>query len=603
MTTTALLTFTSKLTAQFDSSDLIIAQVEGSEAISELFQYTCHINCSKKVPDLKKLVGSSATISIKAGADSSDERYLNGYVTEVKHCNAQFEWDKYELVVRPWFWLLTKTNDCKIFSGDIKEIIDTFFREQKLFDYEFKTTGASTKLDYCTQYKESDFDFISRLLEEEGYYYYFEHDAESHKMVICNANSAHHFAPNCESLDFNTYQRNDNTTSVMSEWSSRKDLQQPIYSLNDYDYEKPNSKLLVNKQLDPNQFIKKIPQIEKGSFTYPGNYASFNTGESKAKILAEHAAQLSNRIIAKTSLRGLYPGGKIGISNSPEGKEKKEFLVVRHEFSIENVRAEDHTHHNSESKIELLDHTIQYRHHSNYEKPLIHGSQTAIVVGKTDQETYINKGRVKVQFHWDRHSKANEENQGWVRVAQAVAGKGWGSFYIPRVGDEVVVNFLNGDPDQPIITGAVYNGSHKNPFTTDNEDTTAVSGFRSRTTNGGGKDNCNEISFTDKKGSECLTIKAEKDQVIEVKGDLTRAIKGMVTETIDKSHTLEITDATKITIDKDRISKIPGMDETTVEGDITLTAKGNITLQSGQAKIVLKSDGSVEISGKSVDIN
>ncbi len=527
---------------------LLLYSMNGSEQLSQLFSYELELLSEKNTIDLRALLGQSMTVKL-ALADGG-QRYFNGLVTRISQYGMLGNFYYYRATLYPKPWLLTRRSNCRIVQHQtVPDIVKTLLAEHGYSDVTLKLSGQYGPREYCVQYRETDFNFISRLLEEEGIYYYFKHTENTHTLVLCDAIAAHDkVSGNGKIAYFPLGNNNQRKEENIFEWYLSQEIQSEVYQLTDYDFEAPKSDLLakskaMGSQGDPN----------KEMFDYPGEYTKANVGGQLAKVRMEELHVQAEQITAVGNTRHLATGQKFTLTDFPHSDQNRDYLVVSSHFQIQNGgyqsqgMGDDNEH--FQCTYHVINAEINYRPPRHTPVPIVQGVQTAVVVGKQGDEITTDKyGRIKVQFHWDRLGKKNENSSCWVRVAQLWAGKNWGAMHIPRIGQEVIVDFLEGNPDCPIVTGRVYNADQMPPYELDANKT--QSGIKSRSTKEGSAENFNEIRFEDKKGSEELYVHAEKDftRVVENNdkqkigfdkkspGDQTVDIYNNRTVTIDKGN-------------------------------------------------------------------
>src|SRR6266481_4755667 len=436
---------------------------------------------------------------------------------------------------------------------------------------------------------ETDFDFVSRLMEEEGIYYYFRHEQNKDTLVLCDSVSAHSTAKGYESVSY--YPPTDNVVrdeDHLSGWLLSHSMQSGKLTHTDFDFTKPRTSLLA-QNANPGSYPKSNAEL----FAYPGGYLTVSDGNRYAQRRLEAVQHQHERVSGSGNARGLAVGALFSLEGHPRDDQNREYLVVSAVYHIAETDYESGVSH-AEADISVHFDAIPshqpYRSSPTTHKSRVAGPQTAIVVGKAGEEIYTDPyGRVKVQFHWDRLGKRDENSSCWVRVSQAWAGKNWGSMHIPRIGQEVVVDFLEGDPDRPLITGRVYNAAEMPPYDLPANQT--QSGIKSRSSKGGSPANFNEIRFEDKMGSEMLTIHAEKDQEISVEHDESHSVGHDRSKTVGHDETTSVThDRTEtvgnnetITIGVNRTEKV-GANETITIGanrkiDVGASENASVALQ------------------------
>ena len=493
---------------------------------------------------------------------------------------------RYRATIVPWLWLLTRTTDCRIFQDKtVPDIIEAVFKHYGFSDYQLKLTASYPTWEYCVQYRETAFNFVSRLMEQEGIYYYFEHQDGKHTLVLADSISAHKPFPGYADITFHELEQGSEMREVITDWTVEKELQPVATALQDFDFKKPKTSLL-----SPANQSRQYGKAEYEIYDYPGEHLTTGEGQRLADVrLAELQSQYEV-LHGEASARGLAPGSIFKLKNHPRNDQNRDYLVTgvtlqvdAGEFASETSAAGGGEFFSC--NFSAIDKSQQFRPERLTPKPIVQGPQTAIVVGPGGEEIYTDEhARVKVHFHWDRHDNSDENSSCWVRVSQFWAGKQWGSIHIPRIGQEVIVEFLEGDPDHPIITGRVYNADQVPPYSLPANKT--QSGHKSRSSKGGSTANFNEIRFEDLKGSEQVYIHAEKNQDNVVENDETTEVGHDRTENVGHDE--------KITIGNDRTEQV-GKNETiaigvnrteTVGSNESITVGANRTRNVGQNEVV-----------------
>lgn len=485
-------------------SDVLNAvRFEGSEGLSELFEYRIEALAEASVK-LDSLIGQVCTVTVlnKLG----EPREFSGIAVEANWLGGQSNGHAYEVVLRPGLWLLTRTSDCRIFHNkSATDIIKEVLGECPAVTIKDNLSSSYPKLEYCVQYCESDFDFVSRMMEEIGVYYYFEHEGGTHKMVLADAKSSHKKVSKLGELRFAERFKSSRTeTDCLFDVNHLRSLRTGKYALNDYNYLTPNAAMLAEKDS-----AGKYSNGQMEHYFYPGKYVNKGDGEKLAQVRIEEEQALDERRQATGDTPLIYPGGHITVSRHPEGEQNGEFLVIQARHSYEGGSygsggASSRSDAPYRGLYVYAPADRPFRAQSKTPRPRVVGPQTARVVGKQGEEIDVDKhGRILVHFFWDRKKAWSRR----VRVAQSWADKKWGSVFIPRIGQEVVVEYLEGDPDRPLVTGCVYNGDKTLPL--ELPDDKNISGLRSNSTKGG--NGCNEFWIDDTKDEELVFMQAEKD--------------------------------------------------------------------------------------------
>jgi type VI secretion system secreted protein VgrG len=580
---------------------LLFHRMRATEELSRPGEYQLDLLSLKKDINLDEILGQCVTVKLALPDDRI--RYFSGYVTRFAQGGNHGRFIRYSAVVRSWLWFLTRTADCRIFQDmTVPDIVKKVFADHPTADFKFELTGSYRKWNYCVQYRETDFNFISRLLEEEGIYYYVKHTDGHGTVVLTDSTTKHSPFEGYETISFiGPEQQVRPDLEHISTWDFSRAIQAGVYVHDDFDFQRPSVKLRTRKAIS-----RSFASSDYEMFDYPGHYVEKPDGEHYAAVRLEELGTRFETAHAATNAKGVAVGSLFTLEAHSRDDQNCEHLVVAATYELEFSDYEampggGGTQYRCD--FVAMSSRQQFRPARTTPKPFVQGPQTAVVVGPAGEEIYTDEfGRVKVQFHWDRYGKKNEHSSCWTRVSHPWAGKGWGAISTPRIGQEVVVDFLEGDPDQPIITGRVYNAEQTPPYDLPAHKT--QSGVKSRSSMGGSSDNFNEIRFEDDKGKEQLFIHAEKNQDIEVENDETHWVGHDRKKTVDNNETVKIkVDRTEevgsnetITIGADRKEKV-GANETidiaanrteTVGGNEAITVSGNqdVTVGGSQTDTV-----------------
>jgi type VI secretion system secreted protein VgrG len=563
--------------------DLLFYSMTATEEMSRLFTYDVGLLSPKDDLNLHDMLGQNVTIKLALPDDST--RYYNGYVTRFTQGGRFGRFTAYHAQVRPWLWFLTRTADCRIFQEmKVPDIIKAVFTDLGAADYKLELTGQYRPWTYCVQYRETDFNFVSRLMEQEGIGYYFKHTDGKNTLVLTDSASKHTPATNCEKLPYigpEQHVRPD--FEHVSQWRFGRDAQPALYVHDDYDFERPSVELKTNRPL-PDMCKTKDLEV----YDYPGLYLQVPDGQAYAAVRMEEMWAQFEAATASTNARALAVGSLLTLENHPREDQNREYLITQASYHLtfndyESTRDAGDTA--FECRFNAVPSSQPFRPKRVTPKPFVQGPQTAVVVGPAGDEIYTDKyGRVKVQFHWDRRGKKDENSSCWIRVSHPWAGKAFGGISLPRLGQEVIVDFLEGDPDQPIITGRVYNAEQMPPWELPANKT--QSGLLSRSSLGGAASNANAIRFEDKAGSEQVWIHAEKNQDIEVENDETHWVGHDRKKTIDNDETTHVKHDRTETVDNNETITI-GVDRTeSVGSNESITIGANRTENVGSNETV-----------------
>jgi type VI secretion system secreted protein VgrG len=525
--------------------ELLFHGMHVQEELSRLGEYHLDLLSKNKDVDRDKILGTK--VSVKVMLADGKVRYFNGFVTRFSAGEALGKYARYYATVSPWLWFLTRTADCRIFQDKtVRQIVEDVFADHRhVADFAFELTENYRTWNYCVQYRETDFNFVSRLLEHEGMYYYYRHTDGHHTLVITDSVNKHDATPGYEKLQFIAPQVLVRPgTEFVSAWNVFREVQPGAYVHDDYDFERPNVELTTAKTL-PRPYSLSNYEV----YDYPGGYLQKPHGEHYAHVRIDEYGAGFEKAQATTNYRGVQVGARFTLEGHGVEKVNGDYLVVAATHMLESTQYESGDAGSASGfscSFTALSCAQQFRPRRITPKPFVQGPQTAVVVGPKDDEIYTDKyGRVKVQFHWDRRGKKDENSSCWIRVSHPWAGKGWGAVATPRIGQEVIVDFLEGDPDQPIITGRVYNEENQPPFGFPAG--AVLSGIKSDTHKGAGY---NEFSMDDTAGKEKITTHAQFDMDTTVEHDKKVIVKsgnrtlnvntGTNTETIKGNSSLTV---------------------------------------------------------------
>ena len=574
-----------KVSSPLGDNALVMERLAGSESLGRLFHYELSLASENSSLKLNALLGKPMGLAVQL-ADGSD-RYFHGIVARCSQTAHRGQFASYQVTLKPWLWLLSRTSDRRIFqSKTVPDIVKQVFRDLGFSDFEDALTRSYREWDYCVQYRETSFDFVSRLMEQEGIYYYFRHEQERHVLVLCDAYGAHSTAPGYARVPFYPLDDQMRERDHIHDWHLAHEVQPGSLALNDYDFQRPSARLEVRSSIAREHSNAAYPLYD-----YPGEYVQSKDGEQYARNRIEAIQAQYEQIRLKGNARGLGSGHLFSLTDYPRDDQNREYLIVDSEYTITQDLYESGRGSESfqfDSSLTCIDASQVFRPLPLTTQPIVQGPQTAMVVGPKGEEIWTDQfGRVKVHFYWDRHDQSNENSSCWIRVSQNWAGKNWGSIQIPRIGQEVIVSFLEGDPDRPIITGRVYNAEQTVPY--DLPANATQSGTKSRSSKGGTPANFNEIRMEDKKGEEQLFIHAEKNQDIEVENDETHWVGHDRSKTIDNDETVHVKhDRTEtvdnnetITIGVDRSEKVGNNETITIGVNRTEQVGSNETISIG----------------------
>jgi type VI secretion system secreted protein VgrG len=593
-----------KIETPLGKDKLLVKSFSGEESISSLFRFQLDLVSEETTIPPKSIVGKKVTVSVLQ-FDGKTERYFSGYISRFTQLPSAGRYSSYRAEMVPWPWFLTLAADCKIFQEkSILDIIKAVFDRYGFTDYSIDCQGQHPTREYCVQYRETSFDFVARLMEEEGIFFFFKHEKTKHTLVMADHKGVHQPCPyqdkiNIEMAEGGGFTRDED---MINHWEHSYEFRTGKWAQTDYNFETPSTSLLSTVQT-----IVDLDQNKKFEvFDYPGEYLNKGAGDTLTKLRMEEEEVGYDVASGNSDCRSMISGHKFTLKRHPSRDQNSTYVLTSVVHSAQQTgfasdeQSEGH-YNNSFSCIPL---EVTFRPARSTPKPVVNGTQTAVVVGPPGEEIYTdNHGRIKVQFHWDRDGKKNDKSSCWIRVSQPWAGKNWGAVWLPRIGQEVVVDFLEGDPDCPIIVGRLYNAEQPVPYGLPSNMT--QSGFKSRSSKGGGTEDFNEIRFEDKKGQEMITVHAQKDMETMVENDETRQVDRDRTTTIKRHETKTIKEGNqKETIDMGNNSlriKMGNMDTKLDLGKEDREAMQSIELKVGQSSVKLDQMG-VTIKGMMIKI-
>ena len=582
MTTDRSLTVNTELTTGNFDEDLHIIRLSGQERMGTLFEYELELKCLNNELDIVSLLGTNVTATFDLAANH-DPRHFNGVVSDISHAGWDGDFTRYLLTIRPWLWLLTNTSDCRIFQEKtVPDIIKEVLDDNGYSDFDFNFTGEYRTWEYCVQYRESDFNFISRLMEQEGIYYYFEHKEDKHIVKFCDNSNAHEALATYDPIPFYPPdQESFREEEHIEHWHLTNQLRSTSYALNDYNFKKPRAGMSAMQEIS-----REHSHSSFEVYDYPGEYVERPEGENYAQLRIEQLQSEFHRVNAQCNVTGMTSGYLFELTNYPREDQNAEYLVVAAHYTISESDFAAGGPAGSASQMdyrcgfEAMPSDQPFRTPLTTPKPLIQGPQSATVVGPGGEEIWTDEyGRVKVQFPWDRHGNSDENSSCWIRASQAWAGGNWGTIHIPRIGQEVLVAFLEGDPDRPVIVGRVYNAANMPPYELPANRT--QSGILSRSSKGGSAATANEFRFEDKMGEEEVYLHAEKDQNISVENCETHSVGVDRAKTIGNDETTDVGHDRTETVGNDESITIGNNETITIGTDRTETVGNNETITIG----------------------
>jgi type VI secretion system secreted protein VgrG len=637
-----------RVTSETAGDSLLPRAFHQTDALSRPYEVTVELISRDNSIDAEQMLRTRMTVLLESGPGRT--RQFHGRVAAFQQLGQADGNTVYKAVLVPWLFFLDLSMDCRIFQRpNVREIIATTFTDlgwKAGTDFEDRCTGSYESRRYCVMYRETHFNFVSRLMEEEGIFYWFEHDGDREKLIFADANSS---APALAApLRVVTQDGKFLDDDVITGLHRQADVHPGKFRLASYDFKQPSFALR-------SEVAGEGPE-EVYDYQGPAHFVTVDHGQHFARVRLEEQAARRVILLGQSNVRSLTVGQRITVTGHQRPDVDGEYLVtsVTHMAQGGNLRSDDEAFDYSNA-FTVIPVATPYRAPRIARKPVVRGSQTAAVVGKAGEEIWTDEfGRVKLSFHWNHRCTKNEESSCWVRVSSPWAGKGWGGISIPRIGQEVIVEYLEGDPDMPIVTGRVYNA--ENPVPYDLPANATQSGMKTRSTKGAGTANFNEIRFEDKNGEEQLYVHAERNEDIMVEKDKTETVGVNETITIGQDRVETVKRDETLTVNNNRSRQVDGNENVTVSlmrfhtvginemitvgaaqevniggfrstaigaffmetvggwmktivgqsqtvnvgKSMTLTAGDEVLIKTGESSIHLKSDGTITISGKDV---
>lgn len=591
---------------------LLLQGFSGREGISQPFCFNLDLLSEEDSISFADVVGKSVTISVELADESV--RYFNGYVSRFAQSGADGRFTHYHAEVVPWLWFLTRNSDCHIFQNlAAPDIVTKIFQELSFQDYQNKLQGTYPQLEYCVQYRETHFNFVSRLMEHYGIFYFFEHNEGKHTLVMADSNSAFQtFDGGSGDVRCDLVSGGSDGEDEITAWQARQELRTGKYTLTDYNFETPSTSLLS----DEATVVSVGGNSSYELYDYPGKFINKQQGETFAQLRMQ--AEETGTVVATgaSRCRAFTSGYKFTLKDHYRNDSNTAYVLaqVEHTASVGKAYYTDAADEGGQysNRFVCAPQSVPYRPQRKTPKPVVQGPQTALVVGKSGEEIWVDKyGRIKVQFYWDRVGQKDENSSCWVRVSQPWAGKGWGGVWLPRIGQEVIVDFLEGDPDRPLVTGRVYNAEVMPPYALPDNGTRST--FMSRSSKGGGTENYNELRFEDKTGSEQVFMNAERDMDWRVEHDSREYVGNqrhlIVTQNqqelvngakhghVKGDHLEKIEGAMSLQVTGDQKEKVGGAKSGEVVGDHKEKIAGAMSLQvGGDQKVAVGGGYSLQVS-------
>jgi type VI secretion system secreted protein VgrG len=578
---------------------LLLTRVKGTESLSCLFEFQLDMLSSDGSLDPREIVGRNITFLIRDHLGA--QRYFNGYVSRFTNAGGTDDGNVYQATVVPWLWFLTQTRNCRIFQNrTAPQIIANVFQRLGFTNVDFSSlSGTYAEREYCVQYRESDFNFVSRLMEEEGIHYFFRHENGRHELVLADSNAVFQTIENADEIEMAAPDSTGDLAGQLTEWQHDHSFVSGRFAQTDFNFKTPSTSLMKTATSRVG-----VPGAESFEiYEYPGRYASGGVGEQLARIRMEQVEVAHNVVSGAGTYQTFAPGGRFSVRSHRTATEVgQEYLLteVRHEAVLGDSygagtdnAADEFLYRNS---FRCVPSGVTFRPQQLAVKPDVEGPQTAAITGPPGEQIHTDEhGRVKVQFPWDREGNRDEHSSCWLRVSQVHAGAGWGMMDLPRIGEEVIVSFLDGDPDRPIVKGRVYNGEVRVPF-----------GLPAQKTRSGGKSNThkgsgyNEFTADDTAGAEQIRVNAQYNMDTTIGNSETLSVGVDRTASVGNNDSLTVGVDSTADIGSNQTT-IVGTDATyDVAGNITINAGTSITLKTGVSTIHMNQAGVITISGQFV---
>lgn len=580
---------------------LLLKSMSGREELGRLFDYHLVLLDPDKDVDPDKLVGTNVTVRLQT--ESGKTRFFNGYIASLAFLGYEENAGVYHAQMVPWLWLLSRSSDCRIFQEKtVQQILQEVFSTDFGFtDFQFKLSGSYKPKVNCVQYNETALNFVSRLMEHEGIYYWWEHKNGSHVMIITDDMSQHQPHPDRPKIEWRE-RAGILKEGYLYDLRVQKTVSTGAFATNDYNFKKPKQDLRSKLAKEKKHAAAKFEHFE-----YPGIFREGGDGSNLAKIRLEEAQAGYESIDAMATARDMACGNKFQLTRAERTDQQRGYVITSTvlTISVDAYGTGGGSGDKFECHLTALPDNLVFRPARISPKPLIRGPQTALVVGPPGEEIFCDEhGRVKLHFYWDRRSKADDKSSKWVRVSHPSAGGGYGFMSLPRIGQEVVVEFLNGDPDQPLITGRVYNGENKSPYNLPADKTRTV--WKSNSTKGGG--GYNELRFEDAKGKEQIFMHGQKDMDVRIKNVRKEhtgssqhlIVGGSQFEKVSGDVHQEVGGAHKEKIAKDHHQDVGGNDLSKVANAWQVTAGQDVRIESGTDTEINTAKATSIVSGKSV---
>ena len=550
---------------------LQVLSFNGSEAMSQLYNYDLELSCRSNSLDLSQVVGQQGLLTLTRAGQS---RYVHGIVPQIEQQGQGQHYTLYSAVLVPRAGRMNQRADCRVFQNEhIKQVVERVLNQHSVV-HRFRCRGNQDppRREYIVQYRESDWNFVARLLEEEGFFSFFEHTEDEHTLVISNDQQVHSAIAGEGTVRVGNPDQGSQSREVINSMTNAQQMVPGRVALQDYNFQLPSVDFASDDQGEQD--------AELEIYDYPGVYAAPENGSNLSQVRRQRLEVMRSGGQGDSDCMRLIPGYTFTLDNHDRSDlNQQEYLLtrVRHqgatEADLDEGRTTDRCSYTN--SFTYISAQTPYRPAQRARQPRVLGSQTAVVVGPEGEEIHTNEhGQIKVQFHWDRLGQRNENSSCWVRVAMPWAGSGFGALFIPRIGHEVVVEFLEGDPDRPLVTGSVYHAQNVPPINLPADKTRST--IKSNSSPGGG--GSNELRFEDKAGEEEIYTHAQKDQNEVVENDMSTRVGNDQSISVGNDRSLRVNNDETVSIGNDRTETVAAKESITVSGDRSLTVVKDHTI-------------------------
>lgn len=576
-----------------------LVRMKGTEGISKLYQFDVEVVCDDPDLEVEEYIGQAAVITLLDQTNDTEDqtRYIHGIISRIEVGEQGIEQNTYYMTLVPKVWPLTYRVNNRIFQNQsVQQIIETILTDAGVQgdEYRFELSASLPVREYCVQYRESELAFIQRLMEDEGIHYYFEHEDDIHVLVMSDVSSTN---PPISEEESEIPYYHDSQGAVREQHVFRFRFSESVtpeqVTLRDFDFKKPKLRLEANEKAE----VEHEQDLE--IYDYPGQFTDSDAGRRNAEIRLQGLNRYRKKALGESDVNRMKPGYSFSLEEHERDALNAEYLITHIEHICSQPQVlevgasnEGSKYHNTFTCIPF---DVPFRPIRETPRPIVEGTQTATVTGPSGEELYTDEfGRVKVQFHWDREGKSNEESSCWIRVSQPAAGAGFGGFFLPRIGEEVIVDFLEGDPDKPIVIGRVYHGANRPPYKLPDEKTKST--IKTNSSKGGG--GFNEIRFEDKKGEEQLFVHAEKDKDLRIKNSSREWIGNNQHLIVNKNRQEEIKGDSHHKVKGEEVTHIEGNRSHLHDADLLQETKGSEHYKVGDQRIIkIEGDDHLKIAG------